>query len=245
MKSEVIVQKSHRFGYDHAVRNCGVAVVEVETARRARARRQREDRDDALLQRQQLRRSHPRRRVRAAREEARHPDAERLRGGRAAGREPLEVHRDGIRPRRVLGRQGHSRSAERRAAARAQGRSSTRRGSTDRRTRTSIGRGFKVNKEEMLGMLVAVELYLAARSRARAARVRGSVPRSIRKAATAVPGVKAEVFVPGGRQPRAARARRLGARDRESAAAVVQALETASRRLAPAPRTTLWSSACG
>jgi L-seryl-tRNA(Ser) seleniumtransferase len=32
MKSEVIVQKSHRYGYDHAVRNCGVKMVEVETA---------------------------------------------------------------------------------------------------------------------------------------------------------------------------------------------------------------------
>src|SRR5262245_45213681 len=32
MKSEVIIQKSHRFGYDHAVRNCGVKLVEVETA---------------------------------------------------------------------------------------------------------------------------------------------------------------------------------------------------------------------
>jgi seryl-tRNA(Sec) selenium transferase len=31
MKSEVIIQKSHRFGYDHAVRNCGVKLVEVET----------------------------------------------------------------------------------------------------------------------------------------------------------------------------------------------------------------------
>src|SRR5262245_44253566 len=27
MKSEVIVQKSHRYGYDHAVRNCGVKMV--------------------------------------------------------------------------------------------------------------------------------------------------------------------------------------------------------------------------
>ncbi len=32
MKSEVIVQKSHRYGYDHAVRNCGVKMIEVETA---------------------------------------------------------------------------------------------------------------------------------------------------------------------------------------------------------------------
>lgn len=30
LKNEVIVQKSHRYGYDHAVRNCGVRFVEVE-----------------------------------------------------------------------------------------------------------------------------------------------------------------------------------------------------------------------
>ncbi len=32
LKSEVIIQKSHRYGYDHAVRTCGVRMVEVETA---------------------------------------------------------------------------------------------------------------------------------------------------------------------------------------------------------------------
>ena len=32
MKSEVIIQKAHRFGYDRAVRTCGVRLVEVETA---------------------------------------------------------------------------------------------------------------------------------------------------------------------------------------------------------------------
>ena len=31
MKSEVLVQKSHRYGYDHAVRACGVRMVEIET----------------------------------------------------------------------------------------------------------------------------------------------------------------------------------------------------------------------
>ena len=31
MKSEVIIQKSHRYGYDHAVRNCGIRMIEVET----------------------------------------------------------------------------------------------------------------------------------------------------------------------------------------------------------------------
>ena len=32
MKSEVIIQKAHRFGYERAVRNCGVRLVEVETS---------------------------------------------------------------------------------------------------------------------------------------------------------------------------------------------------------------------
>ena len=32
MKSEVVIQKIHRFGYDHAVRNCGVKMIEVESA---------------------------------------------------------------------------------------------------------------------------------------------------------------------------------------------------------------------
>jgi len=33
MKSEVIIQKSHRIGYDHAIRNCGVKIVEVVTTK--------------------------------------------------------------------------------------------------------------------------------------------------------------------------------------------------------------------
>ena len=31
LKNEVIVQKSHRYGYDHALRNCGISFIEVET----------------------------------------------------------------------------------------------------------------------------------------------------------------------------------------------------------------------
>lgn len=31
LKNEVIVQKTHRYGYDHAIRNCGVHFIEVET----------------------------------------------------------------------------------------------------------------------------------------------------------------------------------------------------------------------
>src|SRR5512143_4043635 len=31
MKTEVILQKTHRFGYDHAIRNCGIKLIEIET----------------------------------------------------------------------------------------------------------------------------------------------------------------------------------------------------------------------
>jgi uncharacterized pyridoxal phosphate-dependent enzyme len=31
IKNEVVVQKAHRYGYDHALRNCGIRFVEVET----------------------------------------------------------------------------------------------------------------------------------------------------------------------------------------------------------------------
>jgi L-seryl-tRNA(Ser) seleniumtransferase len=31
LKNEVIVQKTHRYGYDHALRNCGIKFVDVET----------------------------------------------------------------------------------------------------------------------------------------------------------------------------------------------------------------------
>lgn len=32
MKTEVLIQKAHRYGYEHAVRNCGVKLIDVETA---------------------------------------------------------------------------------------------------------------------------------------------------------------------------------------------------------------------
>ena len=59
----------------------------------------------------------------------------------------------------------------------------------------TIGRGMKVNKEEMLGMLVALERYLA-RDHAAERRDFDKRAETIRSAAVSVPGVTAEVFVP-------------------------------------------------
>ena len=59
----------------------------------------------------------------------------------------------------------------------------------------TVGRGMKVNKEEMLGMLVALELFLA-KDHARENREFERRAEVIRSSATAVSGVNAEVFVP-------------------------------------------------
>jgi L-seryl-tRNA(Ser) seleniumtransferase len=59
----------------------------------------------------------------------------------------------------------------------------------------SIGRGMKVNKEEMLGMLAAVELYVK-KDHDRERLEFDKRAEAIRKAAADVSGVTAEVFVP-------------------------------------------------
>jgi L-seryl-tRNA(Ser) seleniumtransferase len=59
----------------------------------------------------------------------------------------------------------------------------------------TVGRGMKVNKEEMVGMLAALELYLAT-DHAAEQREFEARAQTIRSSATAVPGVKAEIFVP-------------------------------------------------
>ena len=59
----------------------------------------------------------------------------------------------------------------------------------------TIGRGLKVNKEEMLGMLAALERYLA-KDHAAERREFDARAEAIRSGVAAVPGIKAEIFVP-------------------------------------------------
>ena len=59
----------------------------------------------------------------------------------------------------------------------------------------SIGRGMKVNKEEMLGLLVAVDLYVK-KNHEQERREFDARAEAIQKSAADVPGVKAEIFVP-------------------------------------------------
>ncbi|MEP6916100.1 MAG: selenocysteine synthase, partial [Acidobacteriota bacterium] len=59
----------------------------------------------------------------------------------------------------------------------------------------AIGRGMKVNKEEMLGMMVAIERFLDL-DHAREGRDYTERAEVIRAAAAGVPGVRAEIFLP-------------------------------------------------
>jgi L-seryl-tRNA(Ser) seleniumtransferase len=59
----------------------------------------------------------------------------------------------------------------------------------------AIGRGMKVNKEELVGMLAALELFVQ-KDHAAEGREFERRAQEIKKSAEAVPGVKAEIFVP-------------------------------------------------
>jgi uncharacterized pyridoxal phosphate-dependent enzyme len=194
MKSEVIVQKTHRFGYDHAVRNCGITLVEVET--RDELERAINDKTAMMLfynannfvgqikdeEFAQLGKKHAVPTMNDCAADV--PPLENLWRYTKMGFDLVAFSGGkGIRGPQsaglLLGRQDLI------AAARLNGPPNS----------NSIGRGMKVNKEEMLGMLVAVELYLK-KDHAREKREFEHRADVIRKAAAAVPGVQAEVFVP-------------------------------------------------
>jgi L-seryl-tRNA(Ser) seleniumtransferase len=194
MKTEVIIQKSHRFGYDHAVRNCGVTMVEVET--REELERAVTDKTAMMLfynannfvgqikdeEFAQLGRKHNVPTLNDCAADV--PPVENLWKYTKMGFDLVAFSGGkGIRGPQsaglLLGRKDLI------PAARLNGPPNS----------NSIGRGLKVNKEEMLGMLVALELYVK-RDHQRDRREFDERAEEIRKAAAAVPGVKAEVFVP-------------------------------------------------
>src|SRR5919106_590065 len=194
MKSEVIIQKSHRFGYDHAVRNCGVRLVEVES---------REELEQAVNDKTAMMLFYNNNN-----KEGRIQDEEFVQLGKKHGTPTFNDAAADVPPvenlwkytkmgfdlvtfsggKGIRGPQSAGLLLGRKDLIAAARLNAPPNGNT-------IGRGFKVNKEEMLGVLVALELYVK-KDHARERREFDERAETIRKAVAAVAGVKAEVFVP-------------------------------------------------
>ncbi len=194
MKSDVIIQKAHRFGYDRAVRNCGVRLVEVET---------REDLERAVTDRTammlfynnnnkegriqheefvQLGRKHSIPTMNDAAADV--PPVENLWKYTAMGFDLVAFSGGkGIRGPQsaglLLGTKPLIAAARQNASPNG----------------GAIGRGMKVNKEELLGMLAAVERFVQLDHAAEEREFQRRAD-TIRKAASSVGGVTAEIFVP-------------------------------------------------
>ena len=194
MKSEVIIQKAHRFGYDHAVRNCGVRLVEVET---------REDMERAINPQTAMMLFYNNNNS-----EGRIRDEEFVQIARTHGVPTLNDAAADVPPvdnlwkytrmgfdlvafsggKGLRGPQSTGLLLGRTNLIAAARLNAPPNGNT-------IGRGMKVNKEEMVGMLAALELYLA-KDHAAERREFEARAEAIRNSAAGVPGVTAEIFVP-------------------------------------------------
>ncbi len=194
MKTEVIIQKSHRYGYDHAIRNCGIRFVEVET----REELERAINDHTVMM-MFLNENDPLGKIKAAEfaglgkkhhiptftdAAADVPPVDRLSRYTKMGFDLVTFSGGkGLRGPQsaglLLGRPDLI------AAARLNGPPNS----------DAIGRGMKVNKEEYLGMMVAIELYVkmdhAAEWREFEKRVK-----VVADSVGPVHGVKTETFIP-------------------------------------------------
>jgi len=194
MKSEVIIQKAHRFGYDHAVRNCGVRLVEVET---------REEMERAIGPQTAMMLFYNNNNT-----EGRIRDEEFVKIARTHGVPTLNDAAADVPPvdnlwkytkmgfdlvafsggKGLRGPQSAGLLLGRKDLIAAARLNAPPNGNT-------VGRGMKVNKEEMVGMLAALELYLAT-DHAAEQREFEARAEAIRNGVAGVPGVTADIFVP-------------------------------------------------
>ena len=194
MKSEVIIQKSHRVGYDHAIRNCGVKMVEVETKKEL---------ENAINENTAMmwfyNNQNPIGKIR---------DEEFVAIGKKHGIPTFNDCAADVPPvenfwkytqmgfdlvcfsggKGIRGPQSAGLLLGRKDLIQAALRNAPPHGDT-------VGRGMKVNKEEILGMLVALELFLARDHEAQWKEWQKQI-QLIHDAAVSVPGVKGEIHVP-------------------------------------------------
>ncbi|MBP7801172.1 MAG: aminotransferase class V-fold PLP-dependent enzyme [Saprospiraceae bacterium] len=194
MKTEVIIQKTHRVGYDHAIRNCGLKVIEVDSAKELEAAinnntammwflnasnflgKVRDEEFVTIAKRHQIPTM-----IDCA---ADVPPVEMLWKHTKMGFD-LVCFSGG---KGLRGPQSAGLLLGKKALVTAARRNAPPNGNT-------VGRGMKVNKEEILGMLVAIEQYLS-RDHQKDWKLWESQVNLIYDAATSVPGVIGEKHVP-------------------------------------------------
>jgi uncharacterized pyridoxal phosphate-dependent enzyme len=194
MKNEVIIQKKHRIVYDHAIRNCGIKLVEVET---------RKDLEKAINENTAMMwflnannytgEIRDEEWVEVAKKygiptfndaAADVPPVENLWKYTEMGFDLVAFSGGkGLRGPQsaglLLGKKEYIQAARLHAAPRG----------------NTIGRGMKVNKEEILGMLAAVEYYVNKNHEKDWALWEKQI-QLIRDAAASVPNVQTEIHVP-------------------------------------------------
>ena len=194
MKDEVLMQESHRIGYDHALRNCGVKIITAKT---------RKELEKAINDRTAMMWFFNGNNFRGEVRDQEFVEIARKHGipsfnDCAADVPPVEnlwKYTDmgfdlvcfsggkGLRGPQsgglLLGKKKYIDAARLHAPPRG----------------NTVGRGMKVNKEEVLGMLVTVEAYLA-NDHEKEWKLWENQIQHIHDAAVSVPGVKAEIHVP-------------------------------------------------
>jgi L-seryl-tRNA(Ser) seleniumtransferase len=194
MKNEVIAQKSHWFPYNHAIRNCGVKLIEVETAEEIEAAIH--ERTALLLflnkaERQgkvgmqefiEIGKKHNVPTMNDIAADV--PPVENLTRSLKMGFDLIAVSGGkGIRGPQSSGLLYGRKDLIKAARMNTLPNSDT------------MGRGLKVNKEEMVAMMVALESYLKRDHKAEWAEWERRV-KTMSNAVTKVKGVKAERFLP-------------------------------------------------
>ena len=194
LADEVIIQRSHRFTYDHAVRSTGVRLVEVETAvemeaaigpRTAMLLFLNLARDRGAIGPDEFVAIARRRKVPTLIDCAADvPPVDTLR---------IALRR-GFRPGRGVGRKGDRRAAERWPVARAGGPVEAAAANSGPNA-DAIGRGMKVTKETRLAMYVALEQFLERDTEADWREWEQRIEVLCARLAT-IPGVRTERYVP-------------------------------------------------
>jgi L-seryl-tRNA(Ser) seleniumtransferase len=195
MKNEVIVPKAHRNGFDHAARNVGVRLVEVETIEETRAKI---NGNTAMLYWTHI--YEPKGKIRRGEflaagktagvpvfndAAAELPPAENLSGIAKEGFDLVAFSGGkGLRGPQssglLMGRKDLIEAAH----------------LNNNPHSDTVGRGMKVGKEEIMGLLAAVEVYVS-RDHEADQRLWRSFMESIAKDLKGTAGVKTEIYVPG------------------------------------------------